>query len=133
MVAAVFGLKKADLSRFLKLAFNLIFSKQFWMDIVIITGSAGLIGSEASKFFHEKGFKVIGIDNDMRSYFFGSTASTAWNRNNLEENLSNYENYEHSNIDIRDYAQIEENIQKIQFGYQTRCSYSCTTFSSLGC
>ena len=45
------------------------------MSIIIITGSGGLIGSEAVKFFSKKFRKVIGIDNDMRSYFFGKTAS----------------------------------------------------------
>jgi len=43
---------------------------------VLITGSAGLIGSEAAKFFAQKGFEVHGIDNDMRKYFFGKEAST---------------------------------------------------------
>ena len=46
------------------------------LPIAIVTGSAGLIGSQAVKFLHEKGFEVIGIDNDMRSYFFGNDAST---------------------------------------------------------
>ena len=50
------------------------------MNTVIVTGSLGLIGSESVKFFSKKGFKVIGIDNDMRKYFFGAEASTAWNK-----------------------------------------------------
>ena len=41
------------------------------MKTVIITGSAGLVGSESAYFFHKKGFRVIGIDNDFRKYFFG--------------------------------------------------------------
>jgi CDP-paratose 2-epimerase len=48
------------------------------MKIAIITESAGLIGSQASEFFHEKEYKIIGIDNDMRSYFFGKDASTKY-------------------------------------------------------
>ena len=48
------------------------------MDIALITGSAGLIGAEATSFFVNKGFKVVGIDNDMRKYFFGQEASTDW-------------------------------------------------------
>ena len=40
------------------------------MSIAIITGSTGLVGSESVNFFHEKGFKVIGIDNDMRKFFW---------------------------------------------------------------
>jgi CDP-paratose 2-epimerase len=69
------------------------------MSVAIITGSAGLIGSEAARFFDGKGFDVVGIDNNMRAYFFGSEASTEWNRVHLEETLSNYA---HHNVDIRD-------------------------------
>lgn len=75
------------------------------MDCIIVTGSAGLIGSEASKFFHEKKYKIIGIDNDLRSYFFGSSASTQKNRSVLVDTLSNYE---HHNIDIRDIVALEK-------------------------
>lgn len=46
------------------------------MQTIIVTGSAGLIGSEATKFFHQQGYRVVGIDNDMRAYFFGEGAST---------------------------------------------------------
>jgi len=69
------------------------------MAICIITGSSGLIGSESAKFFHEKGFDVVGIDNDMRSYFFGKDASTGWNTEKLKEALPRFQ---HHNIDIRD-------------------------------
>ena len=69
------------------------------MDIAFITGSAGLIGSEAVEFFAAKGFKVIGIDNDMRSYFFGPEASTLWNKNKLENKIKSYI---HHSLDIRD-------------------------------
>ncbi len=68
------------------------------MDIILITGSAGLIGSEATKFFCEKGFTVVGIDCDMRKEFFGDEASTQWNRQKLE---ARHNNYTHKNIDIR--------------------------------
>jgi len=69
------------------------------MDIAIITGSAGLIGSEAAHYFSQKGFKIIGIDNDMRQFFFGEDASTQWNCNRLIEKNPNYTHY---NKDIRD-------------------------------
>ena len=49
------------------------------MSIVIISGSGGLVGSESVKFFSKKFSKVIGIDNDMRSYFFGNSASAEKN------------------------------------------------------
>jgi CDP-paratose 2-epimerase len=71
--------------------------------IAIVTGSGGLIGSQAVKFLHDKGFRVIGIDNDMRSYFFGKDASTVPNN----EALSNdYPRYESHNLDIRDFEEM---------------------------
>ncbi len=69
------------------------------MDIVLVTGSAGLIGSETVRFFAEKGFDVVGVDNDMRRYFFGESASTKWSRIQLK---STYDRYVHINEDIRD-------------------------------
>lgn len=73
--------------------------------IVLITGSAGLIGSEAVRFFAEIGFKVIGIDNDARKYFFGPSASTIWNRNILKKEIKDYSHYQ---VDIRNQKKIEE-------------------------
>ncbi|MBL8120326.1 MAG: NAD-dependent epimerase/dehydratase family protein [Anaerolineae bacterium] len=74
------------------------------MAIVIVTGSAGLIGSETVKRFHAEGYDVLGIDNDMRAYFFGSEASTSWNRERLIRDLPRYQ---HFNFDIRNFDQIE--------------------------
>jgi len=65
---------------------------------VLINWSAGLIGSEAAKFFAQKGFEVHGIDNDMRKYFFGKEASTKWSRNRLKKLLK--DQYHHNSIDI---------------------------------
>lgn len=79
------------------------------MKVAIITGSAGLIGSQACNFFSEKGYKIIGIDNDMRSYFFGESAST---KDSSESLISNLPNYEHYNIDIRDYDRLNEVFSK---------------------
>jgi CDP-paratose 2-epimerase len=75
------------------------------MSVVVITGSAGLIGSEAVRFFSALEMHVVGIDNDMRKIFFGDEASTEWNRKQLEADLTNYE---HRNVDIRDYQEIEK-------------------------
>jgi CDP-paratose 2-epimerase len=75
------------------------------MSVVIITGSAGLIGSEAARYFAQKGLDIVGIDNDMRRTFFGDEASTAWNRSQLQAQLG--KQYRHAEIDIRDYAAIE--------------------------
>ena len=69
------------------------------MSVAIITGSAGLIGSEASRHFAEKGMQVIGIDNDMRAVFFGEEASTSRMSDLLSKNLSGYS---HQAADIRD-------------------------------
>ncbi len=75
------------------------------MTVAVITGSAGLIGSEAVQYFCELGFDVVGIDNDMRQIFFGPEASTTWNRNALQYRFPN--RYHHENADIRDQATIE--------------------------
>ncbi len=69
------------------------------MSIVIITGSAGLIGSEAVTFFANLGFEIIGLDNDMRRVFFGNEASTEWNRKRLLYELNG--KYTHQDLDIR--------------------------------
>jgi CDP-paratose 2-epimerase len=53
------------------------------MSIVLGTGSAGLIGSESVRFFCERGYTVVGIDNNMRQVFFGEDASPEWNRDRL--------------------------------------------------
>lgn len=79
------------------------------MKIAIITGSAGLIGSQSSDFLHNKGYKIVGIDNNMRAYFFGDTASTLPSTNSLKSKLNNYE---HHNIDIRDYKELEKLFSK---------------------
>ena len=74
-------------------------------NVCLITGSSGLIGSESVKFFSEKFTKIVGVDNDMRSYFFGDEASNKWN----QERLSNeYTNLDHRNIDIRNLEELEE-------------------------
>ena len=69
------------------------------MSVVVVTGSAGLIGSEASRYFAAKGFDIAGIDNDMRSVFFGAGASTNWVRDRLVKELPNYTHYD---TDVRD-------------------------------
>src|SRR5688500_17037085 len=79
------------------------------MKIILVTGSAGLIGSEAVRFFCEHGFIVVGIDNDMRRVFFGQDASTEWNRIRLLENYG--EQYIHHSVDIRDREAIHQIFQ----------------------
>ena len=81
------------------------------MKIALISGSAGLIGAESVRFFAGQGFKVVGLDNDMRKYFFGPEASTDWNRRRLQEECKGYEHYQ---IDIRDQAALEKVFTKYQ-------------------
>ena len=68
------------------------------MAVVLVTGSCGLIGSEASSFFCERGFDAVGIDNNMRRFFFGRDAGILWNKRRLEKK---YKNYRHYDTDIR--------------------------------
>jgi CDP-paratose 2-epimerase len=82
------------------------------MKFALITGSAGLIGSQASDFFHQRGYTIIGIDNDMRSYFFGESSSTKETSESLKSKLDNYHHY---NIDIRNYTDLEEIFKKYKF------------------
>src|SRR5438105_6970498 len=82
------------------------------MSVTIVTGSAGLVGSEAAPHCAKLGWHVIGIDNDMRARFFGEEASTRWVRDRLQRQLKNYL---HRDIDIRD----EEQVFRIFQGFGT--------------
>ena len=75
------------------------------MSVVVVTGSGGLIGSSAATHFASLGLDVVGIDNDMRQYFFGPDGSTAWN----VERLTNTRGpaYRHESLDIRDRAGLD--------------------------
>ena len=79
------------------------------MSVILITGSSGLVGSEAVDFFCKKGFDVIGIDNDLRKNFFGSEASTIWIKKKL---LKKHKNYKCFNIDIRNYSKLKKIFEK---------------------
>ena len=70
------------------------------MAIALITGSSGLVGSEAARHFAMAGLDVVGMDNDMRETFFGKEASTAWQRIRLEQELGR--RYRHVPADVRD-------------------------------
>jgi CDP-paratose 2-epimerase len=73
------------------------------MSVAIITGAAGLIGSEAARHFSRKGMDIVGIDNDMRSIFFGEEASTSWMSVHLASNLLNYT---HHAADVRSHDEV---------------------------
>src|SRR3989344_2207658 len=79
---------------------------------VLITGSGGLIGSEAVSFFCKKNFEVVGIDNDMRAYFFGEEGST---KASVENQKSIFKNYRYNNCDIRNPKAVEEIFKRNKF------------------
>jgi len=80
------------------------------MSIAIVTGSAGLIGSEATRHFANKGLQVVGVDNNMRQQFFGAEASTDWQRQQLVNELG--AKYQHVALDIRDRDAVEALFKK---------------------
>ncbi len=80
------------------------------MAIVLVSGSGGLIGSETCKRFHAEGLDIVGVDNDMRAYFFGSDASTAPTRASLEKSLPRYH---HETLDIRDRPALESLLARL--------------------
>lgn len=65
---------------------------------ILVTGSSGLIGSEAVMYFDGQGHEVVGVDNNMRAVFFGPQGDTTWNRDRL---LSVTKNFKHYELDIR--------------------------------
>lgn len=79
------------------------------MKTIIVTGSAGLIGSESVEFFHSVGYNIVGIDNDMRAYFFGKDASTSWVTDSQKIKLKNFQYFD---LDIRNYHELEKVFKK---------------------
>ncbi|MGB0121674.1 MAG: NAD-dependent epimerase/dehydratase family protein [Solirubrobacterales bacterium] len=69
------------------------------MKTAIVTGSGGLIGSQSVAHLVEAGWHVIGIENDMRSQFFGPESST---RPTSESLVSRFDDFENVELDIRD-------------------------------
>jgi len=79
------------------------------MSITLITGSCGLIGSESAYFFASKGFDIVGIDNNLRQFFFGKDGSTIWQKKKLTNKLKKYK---HFNVDVRNYRSLEKIFKK---------------------
>ena len=79
------------------------------MSVAIISGSAGLVGSETVAYFAAKGMDVVGIDNGMRKEFFGEEASTAWVRDRLKREIRSYN---HHDVDIRNQDEIARIFQR---------------------
>ena len=79
------------------------------MNVALITGSCGLVGSEASIYFAKKGFKILGIDNNTRKFFFGKDGDISWIKKKLKNQLNTYE---HLNIDIRNLNSLKKVFSK---------------------
>jgi CDP-paratose 2-epimerase len=71
----------------------------------LVTGSSGLIGSEAVTYYDAQGHTVYGIDNNMRREFFGPQGDTTWNLERLRKSTRHFEHYD---IDIRNRSAVME-------------------------
>jgi CDP-paratose 2-epimerase len=81
------------------------------MKRVLVTGSSGLIGSEAAAFFDHRGWEVHGVDNNMRRDFFGPDGDTTWN---LERLRGITTRFTHHPLDIRDRAAMADIVGRLK-------------------
>jgi CDP-paratose 2-epimerase len=86
---------------------------------VLVTGSSGLIGSEAVEHFDRQGHKVVGVDNNMRRFFFGPEGDTLWN---LERLKNTCKHFTHAGLDIRDRSAIEDLFGTHRFDLIVHCA-----------
>jgi CDP-paratose 2-epimerase len=89
------------------------------MKTVLVTGSNGLIGSEAVEHFDRQGHHVIGVDNNMRQVFFGAPGDTTWNLDRLRRSTRNFQ---HENLDIRDRSALEDLFKSNRFDLIVHCA-----------
>src|SRR3989338_2359359 len=80
---------------------------------ILVTGSSGLIGSEAVLHFGNQGYDLVGVDNNMRKFFFGEKGDTSWMLRNLKEKVKNFS---HMDLDIRDRQGVFDLFRKHEFG-----------------
>lgn len=86
---------------------------------ILVTGSSGLIGSEAAERFDQQGHRVVGVDNNMRREFFGAAGDTLWNLERLKKATKRFR---HFDLDIRDRAQIRDLFQSNRFDLIIHCA-----------
>jgi CDP-paratose 2-epimerase len=79
---------------------------------ILVTGSAGLIGSEVCLAFASDGWKVTGVDNNMRQVFFGPDGDTTWNLKRIQEEVGGA--YQHSEIDIRNRKAVLDLLERVR-------------------
>jgi len=89
------------------------------MKTILVTGSSGLIGSEAVEHFDRQDHRVIGVDNNMRQVFFGAQGDTTWNLNRLKRSTKNFQ---HVNLDIRDRKALDELFKSNRFELIVHCA-----------
>jgi CDP-paratose 2-epimerase len=80
-------------------------------EVLLVTGSSGLIGSEVCSYFHDLGWAVHGVDNNQRAVFFGAEGDTRWNQRRLESSLKRFTHHE---IDMRDRQGIRELVRDLR-------------------
>ena len=86
---------------------------------VLVTGSSGLVGSEAVEHFDRQGYEVHGVDNNMRRIFFGDPGDTSWN---LDRLLRVTQKFSHHDIDIRDRVALETLFRSRRFDLIVHCA-----------
>ncbi len=86
---------------------------------VLVTGSNGLIGSEAVVYFSELGADVIGVDNNMRAMFFGADGDTRWNQQRLERDV---QRFRHVELDIRNRERVLGLLESEPFDLIVHCA-----------
>src|SRR5258708_20811418 len=89
------------------------------MKTILVTGSSGLIGSEAVQHFDAQGHRVIGVDNNMRQVFFGAQGDTTWN---LERLKRSSKQFHHASIAIRDRNPLDELFKANRFDFIVHCA-----------
>jgi len=85
----------------------------------LVTGSSGLIGSEAAVHFDRQGHEVVGVDNNMRREFFGPAGDTLWNLERLKRTTNRFT---HAAMDIRDRMAIDELFNARRFDLIVHCA-----------
>jgi len=89
------------------------------MKTILVTGSSGLIGSEAVQYFDAQGHRVIGVDNNMRQLFFGAQGDTTWNLERLKRSTKQFQ---HASIDIRDRNALDNLFEGNRFDLIVHCA-----------
>jgi len=86
---------------------------------VLVTGSSGLIGSEAAQRFDQQGHRVVGVDNNMRRQFFGPDGDTLWCLEHLKKVTKRFM---HVDLDVRDQPRIEDLFRSNRFDVIIHCA-----------